>query len=329
MKLPLPAQLHLILAVALLSSANNGFAQQETCKSTVTGDLHIEHFDSLIFPGPHTLRVWLPPGYSDPANASRKYPILYMLDGQNMFDACSSMFHQEWNVDESLTQLIHDGRVEPIIVVGIDSPGNDDRRGNELLPVPDPGTNSMLEPQGRQFPAFLAREVMPRVAANYRVRTGRAFTGIGGSSYGAIAALYELMMHADMFGIGLLESPSLQVGNGEFVRSSEHMVEPPLRVYVGVGDNETGPFRDWIVNLGFDPDAFNRRFAAAAKQLSENLRQSGGDDISVKFVEASAATHTESAWQARFPAAATPPVLPARSQAIPEHIQTAPASHCL
>jgi predicted alpha/beta superfamily hydrolase len=160
--------------------------------------------------------VWLPPGYSDPANVSRKYPALYMLDGQNMFDVCPAMGHAEWQIDEALTRLIGEGKVEPIIVVGIDSPGNDDRRSNELLPMSDPGINSMLEPHGQQFPAFLAREVMPRVAANYRVRTGRAFTAIGGSSYGAIAALYVLMMHADMFGIGLLESPSLQVGNGEF-----------------------------------------------------------------------------------------------------------------
>jgi hypothetical protein len=72
---------------------------------------------------------------------------------------------------------------------------------------------------------------------------------------------------------------------------------------VGVGDNETGRFRDWIVKLGFDPDAFNRKFAHAAKELSDNLKQSGGDDIAVKFVEEPGAMHTESAWQARFPAA--------------------------
>lgn len=303
MKLHSRSSSQLLVVAALFLAANPGLAQQQACRSTVTGDLRVEQIDSLVFPGPHTLRIWLPPGYSDAANAQRTYPVLYMLDGQNMFDICPSMFHEEWQVDETLTRLIGEGKVEPIIVVGIDSPGDDARRGNELLPMPDPGSNSMLEPHGQLFPAFLVREVLPHIANEYRIRAGRASTGIGGSSYGAIAALYALMMHTDIFGIGLLESPSLQVGNGAYLRSAKDMVETPLRVYVGVGDNETGPFRDWIRKLGFDPDAFNRRFAGAAKQLSENLSQSGGEDIAVKFVETPGATHTEAAWQARFPAA--------------------------
>lgn len=302
MRLPSPSSSRLLLALAVFLNANPGSAQQ-ACKSTATGDLRIEKIDSLVFPGPHTLRVWLPPGYSDAANAQRTYPVLYMLDGQNMFDACPSMFHTEWQVDEALTRLIGEGKVEPIIVVGIDSPGDDARRSNELLPMPDPGSNSMLEPHGQLFPTFLVREVLPRIASEYRVRQGRASTGIGGSSYGAIAALYALTMHTDTFGIGLLESPSLQVGNGAYLRSAKDLVETPLRVYVGVGDNETGPFRNWIRKLGFDPDAFNRKFATAAKQLSEDLSQSGGEDIAVKFVEVPGATHTDAAWQARFPAA--------------------------
>jgi enterochelin esterase-like enzyme len=300
---PLRSGLRQLLAAALLLPASAAFAQQENCKSTVTGDLRVEQVNSLVFLGPHTLRVWLPPGYSDAANANRRYPVLYMLDGQNIFDACLAMFRAEWQLDEALTRLIEAGKMEPIIVVGIDSPGNDDRRGNELLPMPDPGLNSMLEPQGRLFPAFLIREVLPRIASEFRVRTGRASTGIGGSSYRAIAALYELMNHADAFGIVLLESPSLQVGNGEFVGRAEHLVETPLRVYVGVGDNATGQFRDFIQKIGFDPDAFNRKSARAAKELSENLKRAGGDDIAVKFVEDSGATHNELAWQARFPAA--------------------------
>jgi predicted alpha/beta superfamily hydrolase len=295
---------YLFLIFAFLAASTACLAQPAPCKSTVTGNLRVEQLDSLVFPGPHTVRVWLPPGYADPANANRKYPVLYMLDGQNMFDACSAMHHVEWQVDEALTRLVDEGKVEPIIVVGIDSPRDDVRRSNELLPMPDPGLgNSMLEPRGRLFPAFLIREVMPRIASEYRVRTGRASTGIGGSSYGAIAALYELMNHADTFGIGLIESPSLQVGNGELVRRSEHLVETPLRVYVGVGDNETARSREMLQKLGFNSDAFDRKFARAAKELSDNLRQSGGDDIAVKFVEEPGAMHTESAWQPRFPAA--------------------------
>jgi enterochelin esterase-like enzyme len=90
----------------VLSSLTTFAFGQSECKSTATGELHIEHFEGTILPGPHTLRVWLPPGYSDSANAQRRYPVLYMLDGQNMFDGCPGMNHEEWQIDESLTRLI-------------------------------------------------------------------------------------------------------------------------------------------------------------------------------------------------------------------------------
>jgi enterochelin esterase-like enzyme len=69
-----------IAALVLSSLTTFAFGQSE-CKSTATGDLHIKHFEGTTLPGPHTLRVWLPPGYSDSANAQRRYPVLYMLDG--------------------------------------------------------------------------------------------------------------------------------------------------------------------------------------------------------------------------------------------------------
>jgi predicted alpha/beta superfamily hydrolase len=291
------------ISAAICAAMSTAGMPQEGCRTTVTGDLRIEKLDSSVFLGPHTLRVWLPPGYSDPANAQRRYPVLYMLDGQNMFDACTAMGHQEWQVDETLTRLIGEGKVEPIIVVGVDSPGDDDRRIDEFLPIPDPSHNSGLEPRGKQFPKFLVSEVLPRIAGEYRVKTGRANTGIGGVSYGAIAALNALLTRADVFGIGLLESPSLQVGNGEFVRSTEHLVVPPLRVSIGVGGNEDAQYKDPMRQQGLDPELFNRLFARSAKLLADNFRDSGGDAIAVKFVEEPGATHSGAYWRERFPAA--------------------------
>jgi predicted alpha/beta superfamily hydrolase len=277
-------------------------AQQPACKPTVVGDLRVEKIDSAIFPGPHTLRVWLPPGYSEPANAQRTYPVLYMLDGEKLFDVCTSPYHSEWQIDEALTKLVGEGKVEPMIVVGIDSPGDDDRRANELLPMADPASPNLFEPQGTKFPKFLMREIMPRIAAEFRVKAGRVNTGIGGCSYGGIAALNALLTLPNTFGLGLIESPSLHVGNGAFVRETEHLSFTPLRLYIGVGTNETGNFPGMLRKAGYDPEVFNRTFAHNAELLAENFRNSG-DLPAVKFVEAPGAKHEEAAWRQRFPAA--------------------------
>src|ERR1700749_2219038 len=96
-------------------------AQQPTfpaCTSTVVGDLQIKTLRSSVFNDDQTLRVWLPPGYVDSTPEQRTYPVLYMLDGQNLFDVCTSPFGHEWQIDETLPRLIKSGAIEPIIVVG-------------------------------------------------------------------------------------------------------------------------------------------------------------------------------------------------------------------
>ena len=81
-------------------------AQQAPCKPTVVGRLDIVPVTSRIFHNTRNLRVWLPPGY-DP---SQKYPVLYILDGASAFDVCASYNHEEMHADETLTQLITNGK---------------------------------------------------------------------------------------------------------------------------------------------------------------------------------------------------------------------------
>jgi len=111
-----------LLALAAQLAISDLCLAQQPCKSTVVGDLRIEHFDSKIYGRPMTVRIWLPHGYGDSANATRKYPTLYLLDGQGAFDECTA-FHgeHEGQVDETVTRLIGEHKIPPIIVVGIDS----------------------------------------------------------------------------------------------------------------------------------------------------------------------------------------------------------------
>ncbi len=275
-------------------------AQKAPCHSSVTGELRVEHFASRVFPYPQTLRVWLPPGYRDAANAQRKYPVLYLFDGQGLFDTCTAGFGDEWKVDETLTRLIGQGKVEPIIVVGIDAPDFGPKRASELLAIPDTIGPYKFVPHGDRLPELMGAEVLPRIEREYRVRTGRESTAVGGASYGGVAAIYLLMTMADSIGLGLIESPSGSPGNGEIARWTEHLYVAPARVSIGVGDIESHAFREMLVKLGLDPDENDRAFARIARTVAANLREAGSK---VRFTEDPEGTHSEAAWARRFPEA--------------------------
>ncbi len=223
-----------------------------------------------------------------------------MLDGEKLFDVCTSSFHHEWQIDETLTKLIAGNEIDPLIVVGIDSPGA--RRGDEYIPYPDP-IFTAPEPHGKLFPDFLATEVLPLVAREFRVLGDPDHTAIGGSSYGSVAALYTLLHRPDLFRLGLLESTSLQVGNGQLLRDTTPLAVGPKRVSVGVGMNELGDNLKFARDHGLDPDAFNQGFVQLSEQLAANLKAATFNRPAVLFFKQPGAKHEEKAWAERFPAA--------------------------
>src|SRR5215831_2765879 len=142
------------------------------------GDLRLHEFRSRVFRNTRFLRVWLPPGYDDTQNAERRYPVLYLNDCQNLFEPMTSFTGVEWQVDETAERLIREGVVSPMMIVGIDNAGKD--RFREYMPHRSLNP-MMLRVQGTRYPDFLAKDVMPFVARNYRVATGPENTGLGGS----------------------------------------------------------------------------------------------------------------------------------------------------
>jgi predicted alpha/beta superfamily hydrolase len=288
-------------AFALALFAQGQQAARPTCNSTVVGDLHVLTFRSVVFNDEQTVRVWLPPGYVDSTPEQRAYPVLYMLDGQNLFDVCTSPFGHEWQIDETLTRLIKSGAIEPIIVVGIDA--STTRRPDEYIPFPDAIFATPPSPHGVLFPSFLIEEVMPFVSKQFRIKTGPANTAIGGSSYGSVAALYALITRPDVFGLGLLESTSLQVGNGELLRLTQSLMVGPRRVYVGVGTEELGGQNTIATDRALDPTAFNAGMVKASQQLASNLKSAALNTPQVMFASAPGAHHEEAAWAVRFPTA--------------------------
>ena len=199
-------------------------------------------FRSRIFRNTRFLRLWLPPGYDDPGNEGRRYPVLYLNDGQNLFEPTTSFNGVEWQVDELADRLIREGAVPPMIIVGLDNAGKD--RIREYMP------HRSLQPMivrvsGTRYPDFLTQDVMPFVARRYRVATGPENTGLGGSSLGGLISLYTAAVKPGLIGRLLIESPSLWASNRQMIRQSRSVRSWPDRVFLGTGTAEAGrPDRD-------------------------------------------------------------------------------------
>ena len=115
-------------SAAPITATVERWASQPANAHTVVGTLRIVQVPAAGPQGARTVRVWLPPGYDDAAAQQARFPVLYLQDGQNCFDRATSAYGSEWQVDETLTRLIEDGAVPPLVVVGIDNAGADRTR---------------------------------------------------------------------------------------------------------------------------------------------------------------------------------------------------------
>jgi predicted alpha/beta superfamily hydrolase len=255
---------------------------------SATGDLRLHEFRSRIFRNTRFLRVWLPPGYDDSLNAGRRYPVLYLNDGQNLFEAATSFTGVEWQVDETADRLIRERLIPPLIIVGLDNAAR--ARIREYMPHRSLHP-ILLRGQGSRYPDFLSKEVMPFIARNYRVATGPENTGLGGSSLGALISLYIAAVRPGMFGRLLLESPSLWASNRQMIRASREVKVWPERIFLATGTAEAGR------------EDRNRSVVDDVRELAGIFRRAGLDDRRLRLVIEDGATHHEASWARRFPEA--------------------------
>ena len=257
---------------------------------SATGDLRLHEFRSRVFRNVRFLRVWLPPGYDDAANAGRRYPVFYLNDGQNLFESATSFTGVEWQVDEAGDRLIREGAIPPMIFVGLDNAAKN--RFREYMPHRSLHP-MMLRVLGTRYPSFLIKEVMPFMARAYRVATGPENTGLGGSSLGALISLYTAAVRPDMIGRLLLESPSLWASNRQMIKESHEVKRWPERICLATGTAEAGR-KDRDQSVVDD-----------VRELAGILRRAGLNDKRLRFVIDDGAPHHEAAWAARFPEALT------------------------
>lgn len=242
---------------------------------TLTGDVTTITIPDFL----HGRRVWvyLPPHYRE---STARYPVLYMLDGQNVFDKVTS-FAGEWKVDESLEELIPAGEVQPIIVVAVDNAGSS--RIDEYTPWAADGQGG----DGAAHLDAIADELVPYVDATYRTLTGPTHTGLGGSSLGGLMALYATYVRRDVFGVNLSMSPSIWWDNDFVVTFASSSGRPAARVWMDMG---TAEYDSAISDLERMRDAMlDQGFVLGAD---------------LETFEDEGAAHNEAAWSRRFPMAA-------------------------
>ncbi len=255
--------------------------------STITGDIETTIMPGFL--GGRRIWVYLPPGYGTDTEA--RYPVLYMFDGQNVFDDATS-FAGEWKVDETLETLIPAEDVRPIIVVAVDNGG--EQRVPEYTPWPDPERDGG---QGIAHLQAIVGTLIPYIDQTYRTLATPAGRALAGSSLGGLMSLYAAYEHDDVFGQIAALSPSLWWDDQHMLRHAQAAGDKPaVRVYMDMGTLEDGMTVDEDPRNGIDDNIDQLRAMRAAL-----VEQGFVLDTDLKVVEAAEARHNETYWAMRFP----------------------------
>ena len=216
--------------------------------------------------------MWVPPGYS---RSDRRYPVIYMHDGQNLFDARTS-YAEPWRVDLALTRV---GKpVQEAIVVGIPNMGVE--RINEYSPFVDAKVGGG---KGDRYLDWIIGTVKPLVDASFRTRPDRAHTGMVGASMGGLISLYAYLRDPSVFGFIGVMSPSLWFAARSIFSTLAESRHAPGRIYLDMGAREGKVALD---------DARHMRDALVAKGYALGRE--------LKWVEDPKGRHNEVDWGRRL-----------------------------
>ncbi len=221
-------------------------------------------------------RIWiyLPKNY---ASSSKTFPVLYMHDGQNLFNQQTAGF-DEWRVDETLDSLQKLTGKE-CIVVGIDHGG--DSRLSEYAPYDFEYNKTKITAQGKLYVDFLAQTLKPFIDSKYRTKKSFENTFIAGSSMGGLISLYAVMQYPSVFGTAGIFSPSLFIAKQMYVEAQQFTNPNPIKLYFYAGGKEDA-------NLVND-----------VKKMATIFEQK--QNIKVFTTVTEIAKHNEKYWQIEFP----------------------------
>lgn len=248
-------------------------------KPVITGDYRIiKDVASKFLDQKRNVIVWLPASYAKSAGKSKRYPVIYMHDGGNLFDPTTSFGGQDWGVDEAMTEGIKAGKLGDAIIVGI---GNTADRMGEYTPFPDPkhkGGN------GENYAKFLVEELKPIIDKDFRTLTDRSNTFIGGSSLGGLISLYIGISQPKVFSGIIAMSPSIWWANGGII---DWLLKNKIaswngKIWMDMGTSE-----------GEEAISFSRKLAEAVNKSAPGFK-------GLNYQEFGGGTHSESSWNQRM-----------------------------
>jgi predicted alpha/beta superfamily hydrolase len=248
-------------------------------------------FHSRFLEHDRDVLVWLPPGYGRSDEGSGRgfsrqvqdegshYPVLYMHDGQNLFEPDTAFQKGEhWRLGETAAELIAEGAIEPLIIVGIYNTG--DHRKDEYTPTRDAKLGGG---KAGDYGRMIVEDLKPLIDRTYRTRPDANSTGIGGSSLGGLVSMYLAFTHPQVFHRVAALSPSVWWNWRAILKTvRQARSKPPLKIWLDMGTAEG--------KRGLD-DA--RLLKAALVGLGFSV---GGD---LHYAEYEGATHSETAWAER------------------------------
>jgi predicted alpha/beta superfamily hydrolase len=236
----------------------------------------IHGFESHILGNRRQVTVFLPAGYDE--HPDRRYPVLYMQDGQNLFDAERAYVPgQPWRLQEAADHAIGERTASPMIIVGIDHAGVG--RMDEYTPVKD----QRHEGGGRadDYGRMLAEELKPLIDGRYRTLPDPANTGIAGSSLGGLVSLHLILTRPDLFGRAAAMSPSVWWGGRAVLNTVDAYDGAPPRLWVDIGGRE------------------GMEALEDARLLKARLQAKRWSDDTFEYFEDRRADHSERAWAKR------------------------------
>ena len=272
------AWLAAVCNVLALFAASAVAAAEAPRRSTAQPNVHVLPAPFLM-PGlnrERTVRIYLPPGYE---SGRRRYPVLYMHDGQNLFDEATAYVGKEWGVDETLNALAK-SRGLRVIVVGIDNGGVD--RIHELNAWDNP---EFGKGEGAEYMAFVVDVLKSWVDQHYRTRPDRRHTAIMGSSMGALLSSYAISRYPNVFGGAGIFSPAYWLAPQVFADTEAHPPPATARLYFYAGGSESETML---------PDM---------KRMVAILRRAGLPPGNLEVEIDPVGRHDEDAWRAQFPRA--------------------------
>lgn len=226
------------------------------------------------------LLVYVPPGYD---HATSRYPVLYLQDGQNLFDPATSYSGRDWNVDITADRMIEAAEIPPVIVVGIYNTGV--RRLSEYTPTRDPGLRK--GGKAERYAQMLACDIKPLIDSEYRTSKAADHTGVGGSSLGGLVSLTAALEYPRVFGKAAVMSPSVWWDCRAMLT---YVLDYPGR---------TRP-RIWL-DAGTAEGSNPHMVVEDTRMLRDTLLTKGWEDTkNLRYREYPGATHSEDAWAARF-----------------------------